>query len=69
MIKWISLLQEFDLEIKGNKEFKNYFANHILKLEKEGKKEKLVINESIVDRQVLMANNPPWYVDIVLQNF
>ena len=35
LIRWILLLQEFDLEIKDKKEVENYVANHLSRMQYE----------------------------------
>ena len=40
LIRYVLLLQEFDLEIKSKKESDNVIADHLSRLEKTAKKEK-----------------------------
>ncbi|XP_049381171.1 uncharacterized protein LOC125845671 [Solanum stenotomum] len=68
LIRWILLLQEFDLEIRDRKGTKNQIADHLSRLEdsihvkNEGR-----IREKFSDEQLLALDiaQVPWYVDIV----
>ena len=40
LIRWVLLLQEFDLEIKDNKESDNVIVDHLSRMEKPTKEEK-----------------------------
>ncbi|KAK0597787.1 hypothetical protein LWI29_028591 [Acer saccharum] len=70
LLKWILLLQEFDLEIRDKKSSENVVADHLSRLvEDENVEEstKLVpINENFPDEQLMAVGvNDPWYADIV----
>ena len=47
LIRWVLLLQEFDLEIKYKKWTKNLVANHLLRL--EGPSKEIHINDDFPD--------------------
>ena len=48
LIKWVLLLQEFDLAIKDNKGNDNVIANHLSRMEKPTKNERMAEIEEIV---------------------
>ncbi|CAO2822820.1 unnamed protein product [Amaranthus hypochondriacus] len=68
LIRWILLLQEFDLEIKDKKGTENVVADHLSRLTFEHSQESLPINDSFPDDQlfsILSISTDPWYADIV----
>lgn len=67
MIRWVLLLQEFDLEIRDRKGTENQVADHLSRLEHETKvRDKTVINESFPDEQLFVIDQVvPWYADFV----
>ena len=67
LIKWVLLLQEFDLEIKDKKGSDNVIADHLSRLEKNIEEEKGgEIEENFLDEQLfLLSIQTPWYADIV----
>ena len=67
LIRWVLLLQEFNLEIKDKKGSDNVIANHLSRLEKITKEEKgSEIAENFPDEQFfLLSIQAPWYADIV----
>ena len=67
LIKWVLLLQEFDLEIKDKKSSDNVIIDHLSRLEKIAEKEKDTdIAENFLDEQLfLLSVQTPWYADIV----
>ncbi|XP_022869740.1 uncharacterized protein LOC111389116 [Olea europaea var. sylvestris] len=65
LIRWVLLLQEFDIEIRDKKGTENVVTDHLSKLE-PGETEDLVdINEIFPDEQMLRVDEAPWYADIV----
>jgi hypothetical protein len=68
LIRWILLLQEFNIEIRDKKGSENTVADHLSRLESELPREQdlLPLNESFPDEQLFAINsNNPWFADIV----
>ncbi|XP_042016328.1 uncharacterized protein LOC121764359 [Salvia splendens] len=69
LIRWILLLQEFDLEIRDRKGCENVVADHLSRLEhaSEEEKLKLVINEEFPDEHLFYVakGQVAWYANIV----
>ncbi|PIN10158.1 DNA-directed DNA polymerase [Handroanthus impetiginosus] len=68
LIRWVLLLQEFDLKIRDRKGTENQIADHLSRLEFPVKTdEPNLINDNFPDEQLLaiVASNVPWYADIV----
>ncbi|KAL4310389.1 hypothetical protein GQ457_01G023450 [Hibiscus cannabinus] len=64
LIRWILLLQEFDLEIRDRKGTENQIADHLSRLENKSDCNS-EIKENFPDEKILSATAIPWYVDIV----
>jgi hypothetical protein len=65
LIRWILLLQEFDLEIRNKKGVENSIANHLSCLQFEEYAE-LPINDYMRDDTLLKVSTiDPWYANIV----
>ena len=67
LIRWVLLLQEFDLEIKDKKGCDNVIANHLSRIEKTTlKEEEKEVAENFPDEQLFQLSfQLPWYADIV----
>ena len=67
LIRWVLLLQEFDLEIKDKKGSDNVIANHLSRLEiTTGEEKGTDLVEIFLDEQLfLLSVQKPWYADIV----
>ena len=68
LIRWVIILQEFDVEIKDKKGSENLVANHFSRLELENETSKVHINDSFLDEQLLVVSHvdwTPWFTDIV----
>jgi hypothetical protein len=65
MIRWILLLQEFDLEIRDKKGVENSVVDHLSRLQFE-KSAELPINDYMRDDTLLKVSTiDPWYANIV----
>jgi hypothetical protein len=65
LIRWILLLQEFDLEIRDKKGVENSVADHLSRLQFKESAE-LPINDYMVDDTLLKVSTiDPWYTNIV----
>ena len=67
LIRWVLLLQEFDLEIKDKKGSDNVIADHLYRLERPTEEEKEnELEENFLDDQLFQLSvQVPWYADIV----
>ena len=66
LIRWVLLLQEFDLEIKDKKGTENLVADHLSRL--EGLSKEIQINDDFPDEQLLAIEDKkpvPWFADLV----
>jgi hypothetical protein len=65
LIRWILLLQEFDLEIREKRGVENSLANHLSRLQFEEYAE-LPINDYMRDDTLLkVLITDPWYTNII----
>jgi hypothetical protein len=65
LIRWILLLQEFNLIIKDKKGVENVVADHLSRLIFEDNMEHLPINDEFPDEHLFALSNLPWYAYIV----
>ena len=67
LIRWVLLLQEFDMEIKDKKGCDNVIADHLSRVEKTTvKKEEMEVTENFPDEQLFQLSfQLPWYANIV----
>ena len=67
LIRWVLLLQEFDLEIKDKKGCDNVIDDHLSRVEKPTlQEEEIEIDENFPDEQLFQLSlQSPWYADIV----
>ncbi|XP_060965554.1 uncharacterized protein LOC133034480 [Cannabis sativa] len=70
LIRWVLLLQEFDLDIKDKKGTENLVADHSsrLELEESQNTKEVQINEQFPDEQLFSVRESlmvPWYADYV----
>ncbi|RDY06048.1 Retrovirus-related Pol polyprotein, partial [Mucuna pruriens] len=63
LIRWMLLLQEFNIEIRDKKGVENSIAGHLSWIEKEN--DPMLIRDEFPDEQLLHINTPtPWFADI-----
>lgn len=68
LIRWMLLLQEFDIEIKDKKGTENVVADHLSRITHRSNTEddSLPLRDSFPDEQLFALNvSEPWYADIV----
>ncbi|KAK9199090.1 hypothetical protein WN944_014277 [Citrus x changshan-huyou] len=65
LIRWVLLLQEFDLEFKDKKGTENVVAEHLSCLHFDTITAPLTLNKSFPDEQLMNVEVLPWYADIV----
>ncbi|GAU37514.1 hypothetical protein TSUD_21190 [Trifolium subterraneum] len=65
LIRWMLLLQEFDLEIKDKKGTENLVADHLSRLvNNEVTKHEHEVREEFPDEKLLMMQERPWFADM-----
>ncbi|GMP85315.1 hypothetical protein CsSME_00038522 [Camellia sinensis var. sinensis] len=66
LIRWILLLQEFDLEIHDKKGSENVMADHLSRILVEYNSDPLILHDSFPDEQLfeLSQASPPWFAHI-----
>jgi len=67
LIRWILLIQEFDLEIYDKKGAETVIADHLFRIVVESVSDSLPVLETFSDEQLISVSSStvPWYVDIV----
>ena len=66
LIRWVLLLQEFDVEIKDKKGTENLVADHLSRL--EGTSDEIQVNDDFPDEHLLAVEDKravPWFADYV----
>ena len=66
LIRWVLLLQEFDVEIKDKKGTENLVADHLSRL--EGARDDLPVNDEFPDEKLFAIEDKkavPWFADYV----
>jgi hypothetical protein len=66
LIRWILLLQEFDIEIWDKKGFKNVVAHHLSKLVMDFNEDAVPIAKTFPDKQLIHISQTfaPWFANI-----
>jgi hypothetical protein len=66
LIRWILLLQEFDIEIRDKKGTKNVIADHLSRIQFEAT-QPIPVHDSFPDEQLfkITPREPPWYAYII----
>jgi hypothetical protein len=67
LIRWIPLLQEFDIEIQNKKGSENVVADHLSSLTVDFNEDVVPITEMFPDEQIMHVSQTPtrWFADIV----
>ena len=68
LVRWVLLLQEFDLHITNRKGVENPVADNLSRLENV-LDDPLPIDDSFLDEQLVVINassNTPWYADMLI---
>ena len=64
LIRWILLLQEFNLQIKDKKGVENVVVNHLLRLAITHNSHGLPINDDFPEESLMLVEIAPWYAHI-----
>ncbi|RVW19522.1 Retrovirus-related Pol polyprotein from transposon opus [Vitis vinifera] len=64
LIRWILLLQEFNLQIRDKKGVENMVADHLSRLAIAHNSHVLPINDDFPDESLMLLGNTPWYAYI-----
>nr|GEY00833.1 hypothetical protein [Tanacetum cinerariifolium] len=65
LIRWILLLQEFDIEIKDRKGTKNVKANHLSRIKNDESSDESEVDDNFSRETLMVINtkNEPWFAD------
>ena len=64
LIRWVLLLQEFDIEIKDKKGTENVVADHLSRIRYDEGKDSLLIDDYFLgDHLLAVTEQHPWYAD------
>ena len=64
LIRWILLLQEFDLQIRDKKGVENVVADHLSRLAISHNSHGLPINDDFPEESLIFLEDAPWYAHI-----
>ncbi|XP_024013164.1 uncharacterized protein LOC112087479, partial [Eutrema salsugineum] len=62
LLRWVLLLQEFDMEILDKKGIENGAADHLSRLRIE---EKVPIDDALPEEHLMLVRSLPWFADLV----
>ena len=65
LIRWILLLQEFNIQIKDKQGVENVVANHLSRVKVESHFEEAQINDEFPDDALCAVEKLPWFANIV----
>jgi hypothetical protein len=65
LVRWILLLQEFDITIKDKKGTKKVFADHLSRLTTDSRSDITPIDDYFPDESLLYVCTMPWFANIV----
>ena len=65
LIKWILLLQEFNIQIKDKQGVENVVADHLSRVKVESHFEEAQINDEFPDDALCAVEKLPWFSNIV----
>ena len=65
LIRWVFLLQGFNLQIRDKKGVENVVADHLSRLTIAQNTHKPPINDEFLEESLLLVENAPWYAHIV----
>ncbi|WP_284343923.1 hypothetical protein, partial [Dyella mobilis] len=65
LIRWILLIQEFDIEVRDKKSVENVVADHLSRLPIKGDNNPVPILETFPNEQLMVVSEIHWYADIV----
>ena len=64
LIRWVLLLQEFNLQIRDKKGIENVVVDHLSRLTIAHNTHNPPINDEFLEESLLLVENTPWYADI-----
>ena len=65
LVRWILLLQEFDITIKDKKGTENVVADHLSRLTTDSRSDITPIDDYFPDESLFSISTMPWYANIV----
>ncbi|XP_072064779.1 uncharacterized protein [Arachis hypogaea] len=65
LIRWVLLLQEFDIEVRDRKGSENQVADHLSRVPQEAYQDRpQQVNENFPDEHLFQIQQAPWFADI-----